>query len=114
MFTTCTPATTEPVDITATAQAAGPRDGFRVVMTGDAYYRAHAHAEHPGTGEGVRAVIDALTATLTVLIDHDRPLSVGTTWTIRTGGLGHARWTVLLATGTTAPAAATLYITPAA
>ena len=113
MFTTCTPATTEPVDITATARAAGLRDGFRVVMTGDAYHRAHAHAEHPGTDEGVRAVIDALTATLTVLMDHDRPLSVGTTWTIRTGYITPDRWMVLVAADETDPAAVVLYITPA-
>lgn len=113
MFTTCTPATTAPVEITATARAAGLRDGFRVVMTGDAHHRAHAHAEHPDTEQGVRAVINALDAALAALIDHDRPLSVGTTWTIRTGYITPDRWMVLVAADETDPAAVVLYITPA-
>ena len=114
MSTTYTPAISVPVDVTATAQAAGLAGSFHVVMAADAHHRACALAQHGDTEEGVRAVLDALTAALTALLKSDRALSVGTTWTIRTGGLGHARWTVLLATGTTAPAAATLYITPAA
>ncbi|GEO97318.1 hypothetical protein [Kocuria turfanensis] len=113
MSITYTPATSAPVDVTATAQKAGLAGGFRVVMAADAHHRACALAQHSDTEKGVRAVVDALTAALTALTEGDRALSMGTTWTIRTGGLQHARWTVLVAADDTAPTAVVLYITPA-
>ena len=52
-----------------------------------------------------------LSATLEALIGNRRELSVGTTWTVRTGYLGRARWTVLVAADGTG-SAAVFYITP--
>ena len=54
-----------------------------------------------------------LSATLEALIGNRRELSVGTTWTVRTGYLGRACWTVLVAADGTDSADVVLYITPA-
>lgn len=115
MSTTCIPATAEPVDVTAAARAAGLRTGFRVVMTGDAHHRARAraHGEHPGTEDGVRAVVDAVAATLAALIETEATLDVGTAWTVRTGYLTPDRWTVLVAADETDRGSVVLYIAPA-
>ena len=111
MSTTYTPATCAPVEVTAAAQAAGLRPDFRVVMATDAHDRDRALTERSDPEEGVAAVMGALNATLEALIGNRRELSVGTTWTVRTGYLGRARWTVLVAADGTG-SAAVLYITP--
>ena len=113
MSITYTPATCAPVEVTAVAHAAGLRPGFRVVMAADAHNRARALSDHHDATQGVAAVVDALHATLEALIDNNRELSVGTTWTIYTGHLGRARWTVLVAADDTDAADVVLYITPA-
>lgn len=113
MSITYTPATCAPVEVTAVAQAAGVRPGFRVVMAADAHDRACALSDHQEPIQGTAAVMEALSATLEALIGkHHRP-SVGTTWTINTGHLGRARWTVLVAADDTHSADVVLYIAPA-
>ncbi|WP_298591873.1 hypothetical protein [uncultured Kocuria sp.] len=113
MSITYTPATCAPVEVTAAAQAAGVRPGFRVVMAADAHDRACALSDHQKPTQGTAAVMEALSATLEALISKHHRLSVGTTWTIHTGHLGPARWTVLVAADDTHSADVVLYITPA-
>lgn len=97
MSTVCTPATTAPVEVTDTARTAGLAARFRVVMTGHAHHRALTLSEHPETSEGVADVVTALGASLGALFEVGRPLTPGTTWTIRTGEAFPTRWAVLVA-----------------
>ena len=112
MSTTYTPATCAPVEVTAVAHAAGLRPGFRVVMAADAHDRACALSEDQEPTQGTAAVMEALSATLEALIGKHHRLSVGTTWTIHTGHLGPARWTVLVAADGTDSTDVVLYINP--
>lgn len=113
MSITYTPATCAPVEVTAAAQAAGVRPGFRVVMAADAHDRACALSDHQEPTQGTAAVMEALSATLEALIGKHHRLIVGTTWAIHTGHLGPARWTVLVAAEDTHSTNVVLYITPA-
>ncbi|WIG19301.1 hypothetical protein [Kocuria rosea] len=112
MSTTYTPVTCAPVEVTTAARAAGLRPGFGVVMAADAHDRARALTERSDLEEGVAVVMGALSATLEALIGNRRELSVGTTWTVRTGYLGRARWTVLVAADGTDSTDVVLYINP--
>ena len=111
MSTTCTPATDTAVDVTSSARAAGLGPGFRAVMTGGAHHRALAHSERPG--EGVGTVLAALHASLAALLDVERPLLPGTTWTVATGECFPLRWAVLVAADEHDAGALVLYLAPA-
>lgn len=110
---TCTPATSEPVDVTGTARALGMDARWRVVLAAGAHDRARALSKRPETEEGVTEVVEALGASLSALGVHQEPLSVGTAWTIRTGHTFGTRWTVLVTADELHPAGLVLYLIPA-